>query len=105
MPVVGTDGCLGGCCRWFVVGKNVEQNILALSLLVFAIHVEPSCCLALSVGTLVNLPSVGSKEVYLCAIQTVFSFSPSRNSSHCSHLTHCSHLACHIASAYLFLSL
>ena len=57
----------------------MEQNILALSSLVFGIHVELSCCLALSVGTLVNPPSVGSEEAYLCAIQTVFSFSPSKN--------------------------
>ena len=66
---------------------------LALSSLVCAIHVEPSCRLALSVGTLVNPPSVGSEEAYMCAIQIVFSFSPSIKSSHCSCL------ACCIASA------
>ena len=60
-------------------GKKVEQNILALSSLVFAIHVEPSCHLAVSVGTLVNPSSVGSEEMYLCAVQTVFSFSPSKS--------------------------
>ena len=89
MPVGGTDGCLGGCCHWFESrGRRVEQNIWALSLLVFA---KPSCCLALSVGTLVNPPSVGSEEVYLCAVQTGFSFSPS--------ISHCSCMACCIASA------